>query len=392
MSKSVVIAFGRMNPPTTGHAKLIDFVQSVADRNDAEAIIFASPTQEPKKNPLGFRTKVDFLSQIFPDVTFNRNAAVRSPIDALVACSKLGFRNVFLVVGSDRVEGFKKLSEYVVPRSSKRFRSDKHIDLDRYQVVPVPGERDPDDDDVSGMSASKMRAYAKAQDYDSFRQGVPTSNSALAKQVYQRTRTGMGLREMALDKGIQHGKELRKPYYGGGKADKSCRPGGDCPYCSGNRQFSTKKRELSAKDKMSEACEFHEQLKTPAVTTLNLDEGMKYEVVLVATGMVVGRYPARDQAERVAATFNRGQNPPIYSVQADDDEYYGLSEAEGQQQKQGPPKQPTEADRIKLAQKRELLDTQKRQNTELLAAKTRDLEKQSRDQAAKLNKPKGQNA
>lgn len=58
---------------------------------------------------------------------------------------------------------------------------------------------------------------------------------------------------MSLDKGIAHGKELRKPYYKSGKFDPTCRPGGGCPYCKGNRMHSTKRRELSAREQIKEA-------------------------------------------------------------------------------------------------------------------------------------------
>lgn len=193
-SKTAVIAFGRMNPPTTGHAKLIQFIADVAKRENATPIIFASTSQDAKKNPLPFGSKVLYLKMMFPSITFNENENVRTPVDALVACSKLGYRRVLLVVGSDRVASFQGLGAYVVPKISKKFDKSKHIDLDEFQVVAVPGERDPDADDVSGMSASKMRAFAAANDFKSFQTGVPTKNKELAKRIFLMVQAHMGIK------------------------------------------------------------------------------------------------------------------------------------------------------------------------------------------------------
>lgn len=189
----VVIAFGRLNPPTTGHAKLIEFAEAVATKLGARVIIFPSPTQEQKKNPLPFNVKVNFLKQMFPKVTFNSNAKVRTPFDALRACSSLGYRKVTVIVGSDRVGDFESFRRYIKPSAKKAKVGD--VVLDEYKVLAVPGERDPDaEDDVSGMSASKMRYFADIDDFASFRQGTPTRNERLALQIFRQVRAFRGLR------------------------------------------------------------------------------------------------------------------------------------------------------------------------------------------------------
>ncbi len=194
-SKTVVIAFGRMNPPTTGHEKLIQFTIGVAQKRGADVIFFASPTQDPKKNPLPFKVKVNFLKRMFPRVTFNENPVVKTPFDALRACSALGYRTVVLVVGSDRVAGFETFRNYIKAKGIvKNFDASKDVDLDDYEVVPVPGERDPDADDVSGMSASKMRKFAADNDFKSFASGTPTKNMNIAQQLFSQTRAFMGLK------------------------------------------------------------------------------------------------------------------------------------------------------------------------------------------------------
>ena len=121
-TKSVVIAFGRFNPPTTGHAKLVDFVQREADKRQADAIIFPSQTEKERKknpkNPLPFREKVGFLKQFFPQVAWNANESIRTFFDALGMCS-LKYDEVYLVAGSDRVEGFDALRKYIKPTGRK---------------------------------------------------------------------------------------------------------------------------------------------------------------------------------------------------------------------------------------------------------------------------------
>jgi len=191
--RTAVIVFGRMNPPTTGHAKLIELLKATAKPLNGDVIVFASPSRDPQKNPLPFGVKVSFLKRLFRDVTINANASVTGPLDALAACSKLGYRRVVMVVGSDRLAKFESLRPYVRPKSSKGFDKSKDIDLDQYSVVPIT--RDPDSEDpVEGMSASKMRTVAQLGNFTLFRQGVPTNDKDLARQLYDATRRHMGIK------------------------------------------------------------------------------------------------------------------------------------------------------------------------------------------------------
>jgi len=191
-SKRIVIAFGRFNPPTTGHEVLIKFIQDTARRFQADVRIYASPTQDPKKNPLPFGEKVRFMKYFFRGVTISDNAAIRTPIDAFKECSDAGYRELYVVVGSDRVTGFSAFGQYLVPPTSPKYNASKHIAMDKYTVVPVPGNRDPDADDVAGMSASKLRGFATAGDFASFKQGVPVAT--YADQLYRSLRRYMNVK------------------------------------------------------------------------------------------------------------------------------------------------------------------------------------------------------
>ena len=186
-SKVAVAAFGRMNPPTIGHEKLVNKVKSF----DGDHYIFLSQTQKPKDNPLPFDVKLEFAKKFFPGVNVG-HPSVRTPIQMLQMLEKLGYTDVIYVAGSDRVASFEKLfNDY----NGKEYNFDSI-------TVENAGERDPDADGAEGMSASKMRAAAAAGDFESFAQGVPTP--ALAQKMYDAVRTGMGIKdEVPAQEGIR---------------------------------------------------------------------------------------------------------------------------------------------------------------------------------------------
>jgi len=176
--KVAVAAFGRMNPPTIGHDKLVNKIKEV----DGDHYLFLSQTQKPKDNPLPFDVKLEFAKKFFPGVNVG-HPTVRTPIQMLQMLEKLGYTDIVYVAGSDRVEQFEKLfNDY----------NGKEYNFNSIQVVSA-GERDPDADGAEGMSASKMRAAAASGDFDSFAQGVPTP--ALAQKLYDAVRTGMGIKD-----------------------------------------------------------------------------------------------------------------------------------------------------------------------------------------------------
>ena len=189
--KGVVFTFGRFNPPTTGHEKLMKKVTSLAKGNDYK--IFASQSNDAKKNPLGYKEKVQLLRKIFPK--YGRNIVydkkIKNSLDALVYLYKQGYTKVTMVVGADRVPDFKKLlNKY----NGEKSRHGYYDFSDGISIVSA-GERDPDSDDVSGMSASKMRAAASSGDFKSFAKGLP-DNYGDKIGVFNLLRSRMGLKEM----------------------------------------------------------------------------------------------------------------------------------------------------------------------------------------------------
>ena len=210
--ESVVFTFGRFNPPTVGHEKLIKKVISVSKGNNYR--IYVSQSSDPDRNPLQYKEKVQIMRKMFPK--YGRNIILNKKIinvfNILVDLYDQGFREVTMVVGSDRVPEFKKLmGQYNGKKARHGF-----YDFETINTISA-GDRDPDADDVSGMSASKMRAAAKAGDLESFSKGLPKSFGDKVG-VFNVIRKRMGLKEMVnFRKHIDLGEhsEIREKYVAG---------------------------------------------------------------------------------------------------------------------------------------------------------------------------------
>ena len=189
--RTVFFTFGRMNPPTTGHEKLMNELAKKSGKHSYR--VYLSQSKDNKKNPLDFKYKVKTVRKFFPkharQVMLDRN--VRNVFDALTEIYNDGYKNVSMVVGSDRVNEFKTLlNKY----NGKKGRHGLY-NFSKINVISA-GDRDPDADDVSGMSASKMRKLASDGDFTQFSQGLPRSvSNNEAKKVYNEVRRGMGLKE-----------------------------------------------------------------------------------------------------------------------------------------------------------------------------------------------------
>ena len=183
--KTIAFTFGRFNPPTVGHQKLIQKVSSVRANTFK---IFLSRSNDPRKNPLSPRTKLAHMKAMFP--RFARNIEINSTNMILDIASKLyrqGYTEIFMVVGSDRVREFETiLNKYNDVKSRHGY-----YNFDNINVLSA-GERDPDAEGVSGMSASKMRDAASKDDLSSFKKGLPAGYSK-AQDLFKDVRKGMRL-------------------------------------------------------------------------------------------------------------------------------------------------------------------------------------------------------
>ena len=163
----ITFTFGRFNPPTVGHEKLIDATKSASNR---EYRVYASKSQDATKNPLHYNKKVKWMKKLFPKhkSQIQEGGNYRTALDVAVQLFDEGFLNLTMVVGSDRVKEFKNLlTRYNGVQSRHGLYNFKTI------KVKSAGERDPDAEGVAGMSASKMREAAMNNDFKAFAQGLP---------------------------------------------------------------------------------------------------------------------------------------------------------------------------------------------------------------------------
>ena len=183
-TREIAFTFGRFNPPTVGHEKLIKKVAAAS----SVFKIFLSRSEDRKKNPLSPRTKLTHMKFMFPK--YSRNIEISNTNMILDIASKLhkqGYTAIKMVVGSDRVREFETiLKKYNGERNRHGF-----YDFETIKVISA-GERDPDAEGVSGMSASKMRDAAEKDDYNTFKKGVPTGYRN-ADDLFKDVRKGMRL-------------------------------------------------------------------------------------------------------------------------------------------------------------------------------------------------------
>ncbi len=166
--KTAVFAFGRFNPPTIGHEKLINAVIAVNQRERGTALIYGSHSQDSRKNPLSHKQKFKYLKDMFPRLKGVLQSKSKAKTVMEIATELSGkYNKLILVAGSDRVSEFKSLLNTYNGKKAKHGL----YEFEEIDVVSA-GERDPDADGASGMSASKMRDAAIKGDFESFLMGV----------------------------------------------------------------------------------------------------------------------------------------------------------------------------------------------------------------------------
>ena len=191
--KTTVFAFGRMNPPTIGHEKLVDKVKSEAEARNADHLIVISHKHHRtqmairEKNPLLPEQKLKYAKRFFPEANIVTSSKENpSYLTHAAALHKSGTTHLVMVAGSDRVDEYKNsFHEYNGEGEGKLFN------FKSIKVVSA-GERDPDAEGAEGMSASKMRAHAKAGNFDEFKKGIPSHvPEHHAMELFNDVRAGM---------------------------------------------------------------------------------------------------------------------------------------------------------------------------------------------------------
>ena len=185
-SETLTVAFGRFNPPTVGHEKLLSAAKKASAGGDLK--IYPSRTQDPKKNPLDPDTKIGFMKKMFPEYEENiiNDDEMRSIFNVLVTASEQGYAAVNIIVGSDRQSEFENLAQKY------------NGELYEFELIRVisAGVRDADAEGVEGMSASKMRKAVMDDDFDSFRKGTPKElDDGDTRTLFDAVRQGMGVKK-----------------------------------------------------------------------------------------------------------------------------------------------------------------------------------------------------
>ena len=187
-SKPVVFAFGRLNPPTIGHQKLIERIITIAKRVKGLPVLYVSASQDKVKNPLTVKQKVAYLKKIYPRgiTILPAIGTERTFMEILKNRFDKKYTDVYMIAGSDRVAEFKKLI--------KKYNGTDY-NFDTVNVISA-GERDADATGAKGMSASKMRTYASANDFTSFKQGLISGTKEKdAMKLFKDLKKGMGVNE-----------------------------------------------------------------------------------------------------------------------------------------------------------------------------------------------------
>jgi hypothetical protein len=199
-TRPVVMTYGRMNPgPTIGHQVLLNKIHELADKNEAHHEVVLSHSQDAKKNPLSVDQRLEHARRFFPETNFVGSS--KSSPTILHHLSRLhaaGHPEVHIVVGADRKEDFEKLVNQYNGKDRDENGAPYRHGYYNFKKIKVhsAGDRDPDAEGVEGMSSSKMRMAAQANDFDSFRQGVPAHvPDEHARKLFNDTRNGMGINE-----------------------------------------------------------------------------------------------------------------------------------------------------------------------------------------------------
>jgi hypothetical protein len=185
--ETITVAFGRFNPPTVGHGKLLSAAKKASQGGELK--IYPSRTQDPKKNPLDPDMKISFMKKMFPDFEENivNDDDMKSIFNVLTTAGEQGYKNVNIIVGSDRQSEFENLAQKY------------NGELYNFELIRVisAGVRDADAEGVEGMSASKMRKAVVDGDFDSFRKGTPKDlDDGDTQALFDAVRTGMGVKKM----------------------------------------------------------------------------------------------------------------------------------------------------------------------------------------------------
>ena len=201
---TAIFAFGRFNPPTIGHQKLLDKVLTVSQQLDGKGYIFLSQTQNNKTDPLSFKEKQNYIQQFYPDLAVG-SPEVKTIIQALQKIQAEGRTRVVMIAGSDRVLEFKKLLNQYNGKPDKQ--GNELYQFDKIDVVSA-GERDPDSEGATGASASKAREFASNGQQEQFEKIVLGGKNG--KTLYNMLQTRIGKKVAINNEKLYNENDMKK--------------------------------------------------------------------------------------------------------------------------------------------------------------------------------------
>ena len=212
--KTLYFVLGRINPPTAGHEKLLDFLKQKAGKNPFR--IYLTQSEDKEKNPIPFVQKVKFARKGFPQYArqIMMDRKIKTLFDAMTSFYNEGFRRVVIVAGSDRI------NEYDITLKKYNGKQGRHgfYNFERITVLSA-GKRDPESKGVEGVSGTKLRGFAEEGDFAKFSQYMPKRlSNADSKAVFNAVRTGLGLKEQKVFKNhlqLDTVSETREAYVNG---------------------------------------------------------------------------------------------------------------------------------------------------------------------------------
>ena len=178
--KTVVLAFGRMNPPTIGHKKLMEKIVSVAKKENADAKLYLSHSQDAERNPLTYDEKIKFAKLMRVKGLEVVSSPLRTIYQVVAEQGKDGYKRVIVICGSDRLEAFKSLKKYT-----------KEWNLDLIELVSA-GNRNDNSNGVSGASATKLRKAVQEGDKETFN-AIAGVEQKYKDELWNAIRKGMNL-------------------------------------------------------------------------------------------------------------------------------------------------------------------------------------------------------
>lgn len=184
-SNIIVFSFGRFNPPHIGHQLLVESINAIAMRTNADRLLFVSPSEKTVTNPLDFNFKLKLLEQIFPNIPIIGRTYIRTLFDVLLQLEILGWEKLLMVVGSDRKKEFQALLDKYINHEDL----ERRLKFETYQIISI-GDRD-ESDDLSGISSTKMRRFIFDDDLASFKRYFP--DPRYAKLTFDKVKKGLGL-------------------------------------------------------------------------------------------------------------------------------------------------------------------------------------------------------